>query len=110
MADDDLKVLAQALNDAEKAGVRRGITEGERRARRDLEQEREQALQANVESYRDGTVAEGQCAAVAPGVLRDGQPVRCILAQGHPLSQYERHKALFGEPHLAVVWNETDAA
>lgn len=96
MADDE-KVDADAYQ--------RGLREGGERMRRDL-------MDARSASYREGTVAEGLCGALCglgdgeAGVAINDVPVICMRAAGHPLGALDRHKAVFGAPHVAISWND----
>lgn len=84
-------------------GVEAGVEHGYDKARA----ERERKLQENVASYREGIAEDNPCGAPS-GVMLAGVEVLCGLPAGHPIGAYERHKAVFGEPHLAVVWNELE--
>ena len=68
-------------------------------------------LMARAQGYREGLAVPGEapvryCGAAAPAVTLGEAPVYCQREPEHPLGPYDRHKAVFGEPHVAVVWNE----
>lgn len=89
------------------AAYQRGLREGGERMRREL-------MEARAASYREGTAAEGLCGAPCgtkggeAGVVINGVPVICMRPSGHPLGALDRHKAVFGEPHLAISWNDEE--
>jgi len=85
-----------------------GIEEGREQARAELRAELAAAHEALRESYRQGIEDAGTCGARADGVEIAGVQVVCGRAAGHPLGPYDRHKAVYGEPHVAVVWNEPE--
>lgn len=58
--------------------------------------------------YRDGIARDGAaiCGAHEEGVTIGGVPVICMRPAGHALGPLDRHKAVFGEPHVCVSWND----
>jgi hypothetical protein len=82
--------------------------EGRAEAREELRAELAAAHEALRASYRQGIAETGTCGAWAEGVEIAGVQVVCGREAGHPLGPYDRHKAVYGEPHVAVVWNEPE--
>lgn len=76
-------------------------------------------MEKRAASYQMGIADGDRCGAQAGSWRQDdsgedvfvplllgGRPVYCQREPGHALGPYDRHKAVFGAPHLAVVWNE----
>ena len=68
---------------------------------------------AQLEARRAGQYNEGRpraaaavCGASEDGVTIGGVPVICMRPAGHSLGSLDRHKAVFGDPHVAVSWND----
>ncbi len=86
------------VEEARRAGYEEGVAAGSEAAA-------QESRKAHATAVAEGTVREGRCGAVAPDLTL---PVTCQREAGHPLGPLDRHKAVYGEPHVAVSWNEAD--
>lgn len=90
---------AVAIEKAANVAAKRVERAGYERAMKEI-------IERRAEGYHMGLADEGQCGAVCPNLTYLGRPVRCQREAGHPLGVVDRHKAVYGQPHQAVVWNE----
>lgn len=72
---------------------------------------RQQMLDERATGYLMGVGGKKRCGAVArkPKDWPKGMAfpkVTCQREPEHPLGPYDRHKAVFGDPHIAVSWND----
>ena len=98
----NLARLKVALDKERNAGRKEGREEGRQKVLDALAELRER----NIASYRAGISDEEPCNAPAPGVRKGGKAVLCQLQAGQQVGPYDRHKAVYGEPHTEIVWNE----